>query len=137
MANYSSETVDRLNTFFRLMNEVSGRFEKGRTACESMADDFCRGSDFPEECRTKRRSRCYEEFQVTDRDRPPSPHLYLVHVRFEGARDETILQWLNALPTRLQLPREDVDQLIKNAPPLLRSSADFRRLLADLGGEVQ
>ena len=137
MANYSSETVDRLNTFFRFMTEVSRRFEEGRAACDDMAADCCQGSDSPEECRTERSRRCYRDFQLTDRDRPTSPRLYLVHVRFEAAEDEAILQWLNALPTRLQLPREDVELLISKAPALLERSADFRRLLDDLGGEEQ
>ena len=62
--------------------------------------------------------------------------LYLSHVRFEAARDETIWQQLNALPTRLQLPREQVDFLIDQGPKLLQESPDFQRLVADLRADA-
>jgi NTE family protein len=131
MANYSSETVERLRDFFTILTIQKERILRGQAACEEMARERCAAAQAPEECRASSLRTCREEFRIPGA--PLETDLYLAHVRFEAARDETIWQVLNTLPTRLQLPREDIDFLIDEAPKLLEKSEDFQKLLDDLG----
>jgi hypothetical protein len=132
MANYSSETVERVRDFFTILTMQKERILRGQAACEEIARDRCSAAPAPKECRASSIRTCREEFQLPAAA-PVSTDLYLAHVRFEAARDETIWQVLNTLPTRLQLPKEDIDLLIDEAPKLLEKSEDFQRLLGDLG----
>lgn len=134
MANYSTETVERLRDYFTILSMEKERILRGLAACEEMAGDRCESSPETEACRSEWNATCREEFRLPG-DAPVGTDLYLAHVRFEAAEDETIWQVLNALPTRLQLPNKDIDLLINEAPMLLERSSDFQRLLADLKRE--
>jgi predicted acylesterase/phospholipase RssA len=131
MANYSTETVDRLRSFFSLLTMEKERLMEGEAACQAVAGGQCGPGEREEACRAEVLELCRESFRIRS-DAPVKTGLYLAHVRFEAARDETIWQFLNTLPTRLQLPKEDIDLLIDEAPKLLEKSEDFQRLLADL-----
>lgn len=131
MANYSTETVERLRDAFTIMTMVKERVINGGAVCEEFAGLSCPGGPAGAACRAEEAALCREKFEMPE-NAPVGLDLYLSHVRFESARDETIWQQLNALPTRLQLPREQVDFLIDQGPKLLQKSADFQRLVADL-----
>jgi len=131
MANYSTETVERLRDAFTIMTMVKERAIKGVAVCEELANLDCPAGSEGASCRAGKVSLCREKFEIPEKALVQLD-LYLSHVRFEAARDETIWQQLNALPTRLQLPREQVDFLIDQGPELLQKSPDFRRLVADL-----
>ena len=51
--------------------------------------------------------------------RPPGDFsVYLIHISFELIKDDTRRVRFQSIPTRLQLPKEDVDMLIGVAPEL-------------------
>ena len=56
-------------------------------------------------------------------------------MRFGVIDDEDLRSRLESMPTSLQLPREDVDLLMREAPTILDESEDWHRLLRDLGGK--
>jgi len=81
-------------------------------------------------------ARCLDQFGLTDVDPPPEFGIYLVHVSFELIEDEATRQRFQTIPTKLQLPREDIDRLIEVAPELLNEEPDFHALIRDLGARV-
>jgi hypothetical protein len=50
--------------------------------------------------------------------------------------DKTRQERFQTIPTKLELPREDVDMLIKVAPELLHENPEFNQLLRDLSATV-
>jgi len=62
----------------------------------------------------------------------PERRAYLTQVTFENLKDPAERRYFKQVPTRLQLPKEQVDKLREVAGRLLREAPAFRRLLADL-----
>jgi len=62
----------------------------------------------------------------------PDRRTYLAQVTFENLRDPAERHYFMQVPTRLQLPKEQVDKVREVAGRLLRDAPAFRRLLADL-----
>jgi NTE family protein len=62
----------------------------------------------------------------------PERRAYLAQVTFENLRDPAERRYFMQVPTRLQLPKEQVDKVRAVGGRLLRESPAFRRLLADL-----
>jgi NTE family protein len=58
--------------------------------------------------------------------------VYLIEINFQQAEDETEREYLNSLPTSLNLPDKDVDKLRQAGRRLLRNHPEFQRLLQDL-----
>ena len=62
----------------------------------------------------------------------PGRSAYLAQVTFENLRDPAERRYFKQVPTRLQLPKEQVDKVREVGGRLLRETPAFRRLLADL-----
>ena len=67
-------------------------------------------------------------------DRPVQP--YFIRLSFEDVADAPMRKFLNEIPTSLALSAEQVDRLIAAGRELLRSNANFRRLVASLDGQL-
>lgn len=124
MENYSSESVERLRSWFNEWDRAASDFDAVRGVCDRRGP----GAE-----------RCRREFSVTDEDRPPHPELYVIHVRFDAIPEEhaEVRRRLEKVPTTLQLPKGDVDQLVAWAKWLLGQSTEYRRLVNDLRGDME
>ncbi len=60
---------------------------------------------------------------------------YFIQVGFRDAETPEQRQFFNRIPTSFSLTAEQVDKLIAAGHDLLRDNPDYRRLVADLGGE--
>ena len=80
----------------------------------------------------KVRNSCFEEFGVAGPVPPRDLDIYLVHLNFELIDDEERRTRYETIPTKLQLPREDVDDLVDLGLELLREEPEFEHLLLDL-----
>jgi NTE family protein len=58
--------------------------------------------------------------------------IYAVEVDLKDVKDETERQFLNAVPTSLQLPKDTVRRILRAGRRLLDESEDFQRLLKSL-----
>lgn len=130
-ANYSTDTVERLRRDFRDWDKAADDYEATRQLCDQLAEALC-PSGSGGTCAARTARQCREHFAATDADRPPHPDLYLVHVRFEAVADPKLRSELLQVPTKLQLPRSTVDELIAVAGALLDQSPAFQRLRRDL-----
>jgi NTE family protein len=63
-------------------------------------------------------------------------HAYFIRLSFEDVPDVPLRRFLNEIPTSLALSDEQVNQLIAAGRALLRTNAEFRRLVADLDGRL-
>lgn len=72
--------------------------------------------------------------QLSTPQRPVQP--YFVRLSFEDVPDLPLRRFLNEIPTSLALSGEQVDQLIAAGRALLRTNAEFRRLVAGLDGRL-
>jgi NTE family protein len=61
---------------------------------------------------------------------------YFIRLSFEDVPDLPLRRFLNEIPTSLALSTEQVDQLIAAGRALLRTNAEFRRLVASLDGKL-
>ncbi len=61
---------------------------------------------------------------------------YFVRLSFEDVPDLPLRRFLNEIPTSLALSAEQVDSLIAAGRALLRTNAEFRRLVASLDGRL-
>jgi predicted acylesterase/phospholipase RssA len=141
MENYSSDSVELLREQFNRWAQAESNFTKRQAQATKRCDDFashlCASSRMRAKCEEHRRTECYATFRETEADRPPSPKLYEIHVRLEAIKDPERRKRLQAIQTTLQLPREQVDLLIKAAATLLDQSEDYQRLMHDLAPEQQ
>ncbi|HEY9035700.1 MAG TPA: patatin-like phospholipase family protein [Pseudomonadales bacterium] len=60
------------------------------------------------------------------------PKFHLIQVSFEDVASPSLKDYLNNLPTSLELDSEQVDELIKTGQTLLRESDEFKGLLHEL-----
>jgi NTE family protein len=65
----------------------------------------------------------------------PDRHAYFANVTFDALKDPAERLYFKRVPTRLQLPREQIDKVREVGGRLLRESPAFQRLLADLQSE--
>lgn len=77
--------------------------------------------------------RGFAEWATQMRGAHGPPGFHLVEVSFDAMVDRQERAYLNALPTSLALPREDVDRLRSAGRLLLRSSPSFRQALREMG----
>ncbi len=59
---------------------------------------------------------------------------YFIDLNFQSFHKDTFKRFFNNLPTSLELKDSDVDSLISGGRALLRTSPEFRALLADMRG---
>lgn len=65
----------------------------------------------------------------------PERHAYFALVSFANLRDPAERLYFNQVPTRLQLPKEQIDKVREVGGRLLRDAPAFQRLLVDLNSE--
>ncbi len=63
-------------------------------------------------------------------------HSFFIRLSFEDVPDLPLRRFLNEIPTSLALSEDQVDQLIAAGRALLRTNAEFRRLVASLDGRL-
>jgi NTE family protein len=120
MENYSSDTVERVRQFFKKWDGDADDWSSSRERCDDLAAESCGRRDAA--CRERLRARCRARFGATDADEPPHPSLSRIHVRFDSVPDARVREALQGVPTQLELPREDVEQLIHWGRQLLLES---------------
>jgi len=131
MENYSSDSVDLARISVDDWNRGKCEVQSRRAACESLADRLCAGTRDPN-CAAARRAACLAEFNVSD-GQPQLP-IYLIHVRFESIPNSDAKARLQAVDTRLQLSKDQVDLLVSWGHRLLTQSRTYQRLVDDLEG---
>jgi hypothetical protein len=89
-----------------------------------------------ESCYERVADSCFNKFGVSNNTLPRDFSIYLVHVSFELIEDKTRRERFQSIPTRPELPREDVEMLIKVAPELLHENPEFNQLLRDLSATI-
>jgi len=119
MENYSADTVERVREWFDEWDRAARDFDAVRGRCDAKAT-------------AAQRERCRVDMHVTDADRPPHPELFLVHVRFEAIPDDDARHRLESVSTRLQLPSEQVDELVEWGYRLLIDSDVYADLVSRL-----
>ncbi len=70
--------------------------------------------------------------QFSDAGEEPPQAFYRIHVRFDAEHDPAERQRLQTIPTRLQLPRPQVQALVDAGARLLTESHDYQCLLSAL-----
>ncbi len=68
--------------------------------------------------------------------RVPDAEIYAIDVSFSALKDKAEFDYLNQLPTSFVLPAEAVDRLRAAAGTIITASAEFQRLLKDVGAKV-
>lgn len=133
LANFSTETIELVRYSVEDLMESSERFQSVRRGCEATAVEICAEKAEWDACLDQEALRCHERFGLESASTPPTPDIYLINARLDLLEDDELREHLYTLPTRLQLPRQDVELLVESAGPILEATADFRRLKEDLG----
>ena len=68
--------------------------------------------------------------------RTPDATIYAIDVSFTQLKDKADLAYLNELPTSFSLTEEAVDRLRAAAGKIIMESAEFQRLLKDVGAKI-
>lgn len=136
LANYSYETVNLIKRNVREAREKANWSRQAKDICDLHAGDLCEQADVPETCLQRIANSCFKNFGVSNNTLPREFGIYLVHVSFELIENKTRREGFQSIPTKLELPREDVDMLIKVAPELLHENPEFNQLLRDLNATV-
>ena len=136
LANYSYETVNLLKRDIRETRNELQHYHRQRKACEVHADVVCTQIDLGGGCYQRVSDNCFEEFKVSDSNRPLELDIYIIHISFELIEDKTTRDRFQSIPTKLQLPKEDIDLLIDLAPELINEEPEFHHLLQDLDARI-
>jgi NTE family protein len=130
MENYSSDTIELLQQGFSEWQAAETDYETNVKQCKQLAASNCLGAKGSNDCESQRLKQCYDAFHANMP--PPQPKLYRMHVRLDAESDSVKRKRLLAIPTALQLSKDDVDLLIQAGGALLAKSPAYSRLLADL-----
>ena len=65
----------------------------------------------------------------------PDVDIYSIDISFAALKDKSEFAYLNELPTTFSLPDESVDRLRAAAGTIINDSAEFQRLLNDIGAK--
>jgi len=136
LANYSFETVHLIKRDIQDARSKSIRYQENRQACIAHAEALTTDLKLDNAGKQQAEDDCFEKFGVTDDDRPIELDIYLVHISFDLIEDPERRERFESMPTSLQLPKEDVDDLIEIAPELMHEEPEFLHLLKDLGDDV-
>jgi NTE family protein len=136
LANYSYETVNILKRDVRDARDALNQPQRIRNACNDHAASLCEQVEMGAACYQKASSSCLDQFGITDAKQSMDLGIYLIHVSFELIEDQARRERFQTIPTKLELPREDIDQLIEIAPELLNEDLEFRTLIEDLGAHI-
>ena len=136
ISNYSYETVNLIKRNVRDSRDLSDEQRRIRDTCADHARSLCEQVELGAACYDKVSASCISTFSNTDAIRSVEFDMYLVHVSFEAIEDQARRERFQTIPTKLELPREDVDRLIEVAPELLYDDPEFQSLLQDLGAHI-
>jgi NTE family protein len=136
LANYSYETVNLLKRNIRETRNELAQYHRQRKACDDHAKVVCTQFDPGDGCYQSVRDDCFEKFHVSDNNRPLDVDIYIIHISFELIEDETRRDRFQSIPTKLQLPKEDIDLLIDLAPELINEEPEFHHLVQDLDARI-
>ncbi len=136
LANYSYETVNLIRRNVRDRRERLDDQHRIRNICNDHARSRCEQVEMDAGCYEKVSSSCLIKFGITDANQLREFEIYLIHVSFELIEDQARRERFQSIPTKLELPQEEVDLLIDVAPELLNEDPEFRSLLQDLGAHI-
>jgi NTE family protein len=136
MNNYSFDTVELLRGFMENQQKALEDYRTRRANCDRLAIDLC-GQSSPSDCQQDRQKECYDTFNATDRFRPHVPKYYEIRVQFEAIKDPAERAAVEAIPTNLELPKEDLQMLRRVSREVLDQSPDYKKLLADLRADAE
>jgi NTE family protein len=132
--NYSFDTVESLRRFVENQRKDSEDFAVRKKDCADLAVKQCLGSN-GRGCQQERERECDDAFNAADKFRPPIPKYYEVHVQFDAIKNLGERAKVEAIPTTLELPKQDIELLKQVGQEVLDQSQAYRDLLADLRAE--
>lgn len=135
LANYSYETINLVRRDIADARRRIALYHDQRRLCVEHAEAMCASTDEADACHEEVRTSCFKEFGVSSDTYPKDLDIYLVHLSFDLIEDEPRREYFEKIPTKLQLPQDDIDALIELAPELLGEEPEFRHLVMDLGAE--
>lgn len=135
LANYSYETINLIRRDIADARQRIALYHDQRTLCVEHADTMCKSKVEAEACHKEVRTSCFAEFGVSDDNYPQDLDIYLVHLSFDLIDDEQRREYFEKIPTKLQLPQDDIDALVGLGPELLHEEPEFRHLVMDLGAD--
>ncbi len=133
---YSYETVNLIKRDVRERREWLGEQRRTKSNCDNHARSLCTRAELGSACYEKVSISCLKTFGVTEEGLTGEFDIYLFHISFEAIADPALREWLQSVPTTLELPRQDVDRLIEVAPQLLHENAEFQALIRDLEAHI-
>ena len=133
LANYSFETVNLVRKDIDDARDRIYGVHQQRERCVDHAETFCTSNPGVEDCRAQVRDNCFEQFGVDGPVPPVDLDIYLIHLSFDLIDDPQRRKRFETIPTKLQLPKQDVDDLVGLAPELLLEEPEFALLVEDLG----
>lgn len=136
ITNYSYETVNIIKRNVRDNRDILDQRRRTKDTCNEHARSLCEQVELGEACFEQVSDSCLSAFENTDANPSEEFDIYLVHVSFEEIEDKVRREWYQAIPTTLELPREQVNRLIDIAPELLGRDSEFQSLLEDLGAYI-
>ena len=134
--NYSYETVNLIKRTVRDQRDGLNKNHSTKNNCDEHARSVCSKANEGPDCIETIAGNCLEIFGVAQDKKTSEPDIHLLHVAFELLEDQSKRQHFQSIPTKLELPREDVDSLIDIAPRLLQQDPEFHALLKELGARV-
>jgi NTE family protein len=136
LANYSSETVNLIERNVSDRREKLFELHHTKTTCHDHARTLCEQLEAEKSCYEIASANCLSMFGA-DLDDPPGKYdIYLLHVSFSSIDDQARRESYQSIPTKLELPKEQIDRLIEVAPELLHEEPEFHLLLQDLGAHI-
>ena len=136
LANYSSETVNLIKRNVSDTHKKSLEQQRTRVSCNDHAKALCEQLELDADCYEKVANSCLDMFGI-NQDHPHQEFgIYLVHVTFQSIENQAKRERFQSIPTKLELPEEQVNRLIEVAPELLQKDPDFHFLLRDLGAHI-
>ncbi len=127
--NYAADTVAIIQLIFDELQRANRNYELFRKMCEELAQLQPTEHWGTVEDQVRQ---CVGRFRKPYGQRPPFADFYLIHITFDALKDAALRHRIEAIPTSLQLPSEDVDLVIETASELVNDSPEFQRLCEDL-----
>ena len=74
----------------------------------------------------------FQDFLANDPDAGVKYEAYFIPINFEDLADKGLRDRVENMPSRLSLPKDQVDDLRKAAGELLRQSPEFQKVAAEI-----
>jgi NTE family protein len=136
LANYSYETLSLIKRDVQEARKNLNHQQHTRNTCDSLARAVCKQADTGAECYELVSNSCFTKFGVKGDSQALNFDIYLIHVSFESIEDQTRRERFQSIPTKMELPQEEVDLLIEVAPELINEEPEFHHLLQDLDARI-